>query len=196
MQQRSQETRQTLLDVAWTQFAQHGYDGTGVAGICEAAGVSKGAFYYHFDSKRDLFRALLESWLDDVEQSLREVAAVADSVPARLLIMARRVGDLLSVESGRVPMFLEFWTQASRDPEIHAAISAPYRRFRSFFEAQIREGVAEGSLASVEPETAAQALISMASGLFLQRLLDPAGVDWRTVTEESVRVLLDGLQRR
>jgi AcrR family transcriptional regulator len=196
MQQRGQETRGLLLETAWTRFAKNGYDATGVAEICEAAGVSKGAFYYHFESKRDLFQALLENWLSDIERALREVTAVAASVPERLLIMAQRVGEMLATEPERVPMFLEFWTQAGRDPEIHAAIIAPYRNFQAFFEAQIREGIAAGTLSSVDPEVAAQALISLASGLFLQHLLDPDSVDWSTATEERVRVLLEGLQRR
>ncbi|MCJ7737907.1 MAG: TetR/AcrR family transcriptional regulator [Anaerolineae bacterium] len=51
-QQRSQATQTSILDAAAAAFAEQGYDATGVAEICKRAGVSKGAFYYHFESKQ------------------------------------------------------------------------------------------------------------------------------------------------
>jgi len=62
-QQRSEETYSRILDAAAASFARNGYERTGVAEICHAAGISKGAFYYHFSSKQALFLALLQRWL-------------------------------------------------------------------------------------------------------------------------------------
>jgi AcrR family transcriptional regulator len=53
-------TRASLVDAASTLFATHGYDGTAVDTIVQAAGVSKGAFYHHFDSKDELLDAVAE----------------------------------------------------------------------------------------------------------------------------------------
>lgn len=47
-------TRQRLLDVAAARFADRGYDATSFSDLVEASGLSRGAFYFHFDSKRDL----------------------------------------------------------------------------------------------------------------------------------------------
>ena len=59
MQQRSEETRTHILKAALDLFSKNGYDATSVANICQAAGVSKGAFYHHFASKHSVFQALL-----------------------------------------------------------------------------------------------------------------------------------------
>src|SRR5277367_8128 len=48
------ETRDRLLRAAADVFAERGYDGTRVADIAAAAGVSNGALYAHFESKADL----------------------------------------------------------------------------------------------------------------------------------------------
>src|SRR3712207_3582815 len=53
------ETRERLLSAAADVFAQRGYDGTRVADIAAAAGVSNGALYAHFGSKADLLVAAL-----------------------------------------------------------------------------------------------------------------------------------------
>ncbi|WP_433440762.1 TetR family transcriptional regulator [Nonomuraea sp. CA-141351] len=55
------ETRERLLQAAAEVFAQRGYDGTRVADIAAAAGVSNGALYAHFGSKADLLVAALEA---------------------------------------------------------------------------------------------------------------------------------------
>ena len=62
-QQRGEETRSHILDVAGELFAQRGYDATSVADICDGAGVTKGAFYHHFESKQAVFLELRDRWL-------------------------------------------------------------------------------------------------------------------------------------
>ena len=55
------ETRERLLRAAADVFAERGYDGTRVADIAAAAGVSNGALYAHFASKADLLVAALRA---------------------------------------------------------------------------------------------------------------------------------------
>jgi AcrR family transcriptional regulator len=58
--------RAKLLAVATTQFARRGFDGASLNAILAAAGLSKGAYYYYFDDKEDLFATVIESALDTV----------------------------------------------------------------------------------------------------------------------------------
>jgi AcrR family transcriptional regulator len=50
-----------LIDVATELFATHGYDATAIPVVLEAAGVSRGALYHHFESKEALFEAVVKS---------------------------------------------------------------------------------------------------------------------------------------
>jgi AcrR family transcriptional regulator len=52
--------REQVLDVALEVFGRNGYHGTSMNDIAEAAGVTKPVLYQHFDSKRDLYLALIE----------------------------------------------------------------------------------------------------------------------------------------
>lgn len=196
LQQRGEETRARILSAAEECFAQHGYEAAGVAEICERAGVSKGAFYHHFASKQDLFMALLGNWLDGLDAGVRAVRSQTATVPDALRDMAGMVGFVLSSAGERLPMFLEFWTQAARDPEVWAATIAPYRRYRAFFAELVQAGVAEGSLRAVDAEVVAQVIVSLAVGTILQGLLDPDGTDWNRSLRQGIEIILDSVKAR
>jgi AcrR family transcriptional regulator len=192
-QTRGEETRSHILEAAEGCFARHGYDATGVAEICRCAGVSKGAFYHHFPSKQTLFLELLDRWLAGLDARLTAACAGAGTIPEGLKQMAGTVRPIFQAGSGRLPIFLEFWNRAAHDPAVWQATIAPYRRYQAFFSGLVRAGVAGGTLRPVDPEVAAQVIVSLAVGLVLQGLLDPEGADWGQVAQEGVRLLLEGL---
>ncbi|MEQ8691815.1 MAG: TetR family transcriptional regulator [Pseudomonadales bacterium] len=53
------QSRQRLIEAAASLFRKRGYDGVGVDELCGAAGLTRGAFYGHFDSKAELLSAVL-----------------------------------------------------------------------------------------------------------------------------------------
>lgn len=109
--------------------------------------------------------------------------------------MTQLLPVIFAAADERLPMFLEFWAQASRDDTVWSATIAPYRHYREYFADLIRAGIAEGSLKQVDAEAAAQVILSLAVGLFLQGVLDPQGADWPKVAEQSVQTLMNGLSK-
>jgi AcrR family transcriptional regulator len=189
-QQRGQESRDRLLSAAEECFAQHGYEATGVAEICRHAGLSKGAFYHHFASKQALFMELLSRWLGRLDGQLADIRTATPSVAASLDQMAQMLQRIFDDASGQLPIFIEFMDQAMHDPVIWKATIAPYRRYRAFFAEMIAQGIAEGSLRQVDPDLAANMLVSLAVGILLQGVLDPDGPDWSRVAQASVELLV------
>jgi AcrR family transcriptional regulator len=82
------QTRERLLRAAADVFAERGYDGTRVADIAAAAGVSNGALYAHFDSKVELLLAALRAHGRRVLADL--LAADPDKPVTELLLQAGR----------------------------------------------------------------------------------------------------------
>ncbi len=193
MQRRGEETRANILDAALRRFSIAGYNAASVDDICNEAGVSKGAFYHHFPSKQALFLALLEGWLKAIDAGLESLRQ--PTVPATLLHMTRLLPLVFESADERLPIFLEFCLQASRDEKVWEAMIAPYRHYRAYFGKLIEEGMAEGSLKEVDSQAAAQLILSMAVGLLVQGLLDPQGADWPKVAAQSMEILMKGLAR-
>lgn len=192
-QPRSDETRARILVAAVECFTRGGYDATSVAEICERAGVSKGAFYHHFPSKQAAFLALIEHWLQGVDVPVRATRATGATVQQQLADLAHIVAPVFTLARGQIPMFLEFWRQAAKDPEVWQATIEPYHHFRRTFAALVAEGIADGSLRPVDPDLAALVIVSLGVGLVVQGALDPTGENWGQAAEQSMRLLLEGL---
>jgi AcrR family transcriptional regulator len=195
MQKRSQETRANILNAAQSLFAQNGYDATGVADICQEAGVSKGSFYYHFPSKQALFLELLDEWLSGLDVQLNLLRQNDQSAPDSLIAMTSVLPLVFQSAGNHLQMFLEFWIQASRDATIWEATIAPYHRYQTLFASLIEEGITEGSLEPVDTQITAQVIVSFAVGLLLQGLLDPQGADWEKVAKQGIQYLMDGITK-
>jgi AcrR family transcriptional regulator len=196
MQDRSKETRNHILEAATHLFSKTGYDATGVAEICQAAGVSKGAFYHHFPTKQAVFMELLNTYLNGIETGFNLMRQEKQDVPKVIIQMAGLVGSLFQTADFHLPIFLEFWTQANHDPQIWSAAISPYRRYQSYFAEMIQEGINEGSLKPVDVQLAARVLVSLALGMLMQSLFDPKITDWQSEAGKSMELLMNGIARR
>lgn len=60
--------------------------------------------------------------------------------------MGEIIGQVLDVGGPQLPIFLEFWSRAIRDPDVWEATVEPFQRYRDFFAALVQRGIDEGSL--------------------------------------------------
>jgi AcrR family transcriptional regulator len=190
IQERGEETRTQILVSSVGEFARNGYDGTGIAGICSSAGVSKGAFYHHFESKQALFLELLDAWLTSIDTELSRIRSASKSTLEALVEMTKILKTVFDPSRVQVPVFIEFLTRAARDPGLRAIRLEPYRRYQRYFTQLIEEGVADGTLRTGDSAQIAQLLVSLAVGLVLQGVLDPESADWGSVAEDAVTLFI------
>jgi AcrR family transcriptional regulator len=139
--------------------------------------------------------SLLENWLKQLDGQLFTLTDLHESVPDSLTRMGRMLGFVFQSASGRLPLFLEFWAQASRDKQVWQATIAPYRRYQQQFAQLVQRGVDEGSLKPTDPQATAWGIMALVTGVILQGLLDPDGADWDKVGQHGLQAMLEGLRK-
>src|SRR3954468_21330784 len=74
---RGERTLRKILDAAREEFGERGYSDTSIVGITQRAGVALGTFYTYFDSKEELFRALVRDMSAQVRDNVGPALADA-----------------------------------------------------------------------------------------------------------------------
>ncbi|MDF2177373.1 TetR family transcriptional regulator [Aliiglaciecola sp. CAU 1673] len=91
----AQKTRQSLLHTALMLFADKGVSNTTLTDIASAAGVTKGAFYWHFKNKLEVFEAINQEYTKDLtEQTLAIAAQAEDPVQGLLDAIGHYLGQV------------------------------------------------------------------------------------------------------
>ena len=78
-------TREALLDAAELVFEQRGVSRTSLSDIAKAAGVTRGAVYWHFKDKADLFTAMMDRVVLPLDESMARLAEVERDPLVQLL---------------------------------------------------------------------------------------------------------------
>ena len=186
------ERRLEILAAAQECFGEAGYHETRVDEIARRAGLSKGAIYWHFDGKRELFLALFERYLDAFS-ACRDVAR--DSPTAELGL--RKVFDAVLRSLPRTrPMLkltLEYLARAGRDEELRVRCGRLYRLLGEVMAEQIQRGVADGRFRAVDVDSTASALVAVMDGLLFQKLVR-RGFNLEQACREASELFIRGLE--
>ncbi|MEZ5170520.1 MAG: TetR/AcrR family transcriptional regulator [Acidimicrobiia bacterium] len=155
------EPRRRLITAAEAQFRRFGYRRTTVDDITADAGTGKGSLYLHFDSKQDLYLAVVTESLERFVSQATAVLAGHDTVPHRLAALVeatvRHYGE---DELLRASLFGHDDLVAGRVAELAAGIQR--ERIRALLAEVLAEGQVAGTIrADLDPPTTAAMLFEM-----------------------------------
>ncbi len=171
-------SRNRLLDAAVEVFARRGYERATIDEIAAEAGLSKGTVYWHFDSKADLFQALLEERFDRPVEAVMEITRTASPEEPSAPAVSAEVARLFASQPRLVQLMQEYWAAAARDPAMRERYVARQRRLRGALVETLR--VRQERLGAVPfalpPEQLATAFLALAVGLAMEAEVDPGSV--------------------
>ncbi len=156
--------KERLLHVATRLFARHGFEGTSVQDIVDAAGVTKGAMYHYYDSKDDLLYEVYHQLLTMQISHLEEIAAGAGSPEQRLRAAA---ADVVKTSLDNLDDMIVFFRSLHLLPEDkQAQVRSERRYYHDRFRALVDEGVAAGTFrGDVPPDIVVHYFLSVVNQL-------------------------------
>ncbi|HEY7211727.1 MAG TPA: helix-turn-helix domain-containing protein [Bryobacteraceae bacterium] len=190
-QEKSEATQARLFKAALRVFSRDGFEAARIEDIAAEAGHTRGAFYAHFQSKEDLFFALLEDESRKHHEKARQVLERCSTNEARLRALREyyvaRGGD-----KDWTVLILEFKLYALRHPRARAQLARAYRSIREKVKWEGLEGIWPEKLRRPPESRHLQKLILQAalSGLVLERAYDPSSISAAELSA-SLRGLFD-----
>lgn len=201
-EERSEKSRQQILDAALKLFSHRGYGATSVRDVAEAAGVSKGNVYHHFPDKETIFRALIDRYFQETSRPDFPFnrALASGSFPDNLEEMGHAVRDIVRDYREYVALIyvdvVEF--DGSHVRKFYAQMAD---RFDRFIKAQGLESELKAKLADgLSPVSAVMLATRILYNYFTVEILfgvkDHFGKDTDQVVQEIARILRHGMLRK
>jgi AcrR family transcriptional regulator len=189
-QARSEATRRKIITSAVDLFNEIGYPAAGLGDIIERAQMTKGALYYHFDSKESLATAIIEEGSANLIATFRSVtdssAPTLESMVHGLFVVA----DLLSTDK-----VARCGTQLLRAfGEFNNAAARTYQGWLVEMTARARQAIEEGDLrADIDPAAVGETIVAAMLGAELLSSATSAGVDVLERVARTWKILLPAI---
>ena len=183
----SADRRRALVDAAFQSLATDGFEGLRMRGIAAAVGLNIATVHYHFPTKEDLVRAVVE------HAQARFAASIPDVGPPveRLREYLAGVRRMFVAEPDLCQVLTEIGLRAYRDPAIAEILRANDEHWFAVLRALLRDGVDDGSLApDLDPDATAALVMTTLKGACLPSVRAAGPAQLSSVFDQLDRWLL------
>jgi AcrR family transcriptional regulator len=187
--------RAQMLRAALEVICERGFADTRISDIAERSGISPALVIYYFKTKEALLTEAIryyeDAWYAEGKLRVQELPTAAlrleEFVAMSLLPESEPDGD------SNWQLWLDFWVQAGRNPEVAAVRQKSDERWRDVIVSLVLAGQESGEFAHVDPQSFAIVLSALLDGLTVQIALDDPVVDPMRAFELSMRYVADQL---
>ena len=167
----SAERRERILGSAMDLFARRGFCGVSTRELARGAGISEAMIFRHFPDKGDLYRAILERHLADVERAMPLADLAASPLPPREFLEGVASTLLGRIDADPTLLRLMFFSALEDHPLAREFERARGRGLRGAIETYLRRRFRDGTLRRVDPRVAARSFVWTVVGWGLSRVL-------------------------
>jgi AcrR family transcriptional regulator len=182
--------RQQILDAARRCFVRDGFHATSMQRVIAEAGLSVGAVYRYFPAKSDLIAGIAEQMAASIAAQLQSLAEAPDRSLTDVMEGAIGVVDANAGPDGVLPVAVQVWAEAQRDPKLAALTRRVYNQIVDVYIRLAERAIARGELpAGADPAAVGPALGALVVGYGLLKLL--TGTVELNRYRAGVRAILD-----
>jgi AcrR family transcriptional regulator len=183
---------QQIIDAAARVFREKGYDGATLRDIAKEAGLLPGSLYYHFRSKEELLRLIVEQPIRDLHAHLEEIVA-SEASPAQKLALA--LAAQLRAFDMHYPYLFVHIHNVLRVDTMHPDMQKRAKRYQEFWQQILTQGVKMGEFPpDLDVKVTAFAIIGMCNWMHRWYRRD-GRLSIEEITQQFSRLVLAGLCR-
>ena len=184
--------KKQILDAAMNVFVDNGYENTTMDDIVKFSGMSKGALYHYFSSKKVLFLELIDHW---ETQTFPDFYKRDKSKIKASKILSNFGLEIINVYENKKFAFLaevEFWALANRDKDINKKSKILYEKIIDLIEAVLRKGVRDKEFRDIDCRVTAMLFLTSFQGINWFCLFRNLGIQPAEYINKSIKILIKG----
>lgn len=195
---KAQMTRQDILDAAEEVFFETGFSGATLETIAQRSGVTRGAIYWHFKNKVEVFEAVFRRTISSYEEMLGDITQTATSLEEFEAFVVAQLQDIAgNRQKQRALCILQLRHEhLPSEPQILVLQEETQKRFHGMLEDFFRrmQACSEANAGLPSPRIAAEAVSFYLQGILLQFLLYPKMIPLAKNAEIYVHLFFQGLK--
>ena len=177
-----------ILEAAMKVFVKNGYSQTRMEDIAEVAGLSKGAIYHHYQSKKELFLSLIDYWEEyfffkvffNKNSNSKKAEELLKDITYDIVETFKERKYILLAE-------LEFWSLANHDEDIRIKTATLYVKLLKLIKTIINKGIRENDFKKLNVDVAALSVMTALQGVIWFSIFQ----DSKITAEEYLNDVID-----
>jgi AcrR family transcriptional regulator len=200
--ERREETREEVLAAAARVFAKRGFHATSLEAIAEEDGFSRGAVYYNFADKEELFLELLDRRCAERAQDLRDVFAGdadddIDATSRQAQVAAQHAFDAMTGDPEWRALYLGFLAHAARDTTFRRRFAKRNAEMRGALEEVVVDRTRPvADMLGMTPEQLAVVIDALGVGLWAQHMLHGSRAVPPDLYSKALALIVGGIAAR
>ena len=185
-----EKRKKQILDAAMKVFVSNGFENSRMDDIVHSSGLSKGAIYHHYSSKKELFLELIDVW--EVQTFPRFYSKSEDGKTATEIINEFS-DEVVRVFKNKRYLFLaeiEFWAMANRDNDVQVKSNELYNKILHLFVLVFNKGIRDKEFIEFDTKAYAVILLTLLNGINWFSIFNNDDVDAETYIKLSIELFL------
>ncbi|MEE3135230.1 MAG: TetR/AcrR family transcriptional regulator [Candidatus Neomarinimicrobiota bacterium] len=197
MNQTKQDLRKDqILDAALTVLVQNGYEGSRMDDVVSESQLSKGAIYWYYKSKKDMYLDLVNFWVIRYSATINHLVENDQAAPDQLKSLFNYFIDQYESDPDPFIALTEFWSMAQKDDDFRAKLQKVYSQFLEVLEKIIAKGVKDGDFKKLDIRITAMSIMLNVESINWFTLFDTHGVSARDYIQTISDFILAGLLKK
>ena len=184
-----------ILDAALQIFVKKGYAETRMDDIVKDSGVSKGAIYHYYSSKKDLFLDLINFWEEFYFPNILDKKYRNKKAVGKLREIAK---DVILTFKDKKYVFLaelEIWSLANHDEAVRSRTKKLYTNLIKLFSSIIREGIENNEFKKINVNIAALSIMTSLQGVIWFSIFEESKLSAEEYLTEVMEFIIIGLKK-
>ena len=197
MNQTKQDLRKDqILDAALTVLVHNGYEGSRMDDVVSESQLSKGAIYWYYKSKKDMYLDLVNFWVIRYSATINHLVENDQSAPDQLKSLFNYFIDQYESDPDPFIALTEFWSMAQKDNDFRAKLQKVYSQFLEVLEKIVAKGVKDGDFKKLDIRITAMSIMLNVESINWFTLFDTHGVSARDYIQTISDFILAGLLKK